>query len=175
MSLDWLYFWCSDMNPEISITVMEVKYLSKISETKPTCMGLEGIWGMKIFLWLHFEGNESEVCFLNWRSVEKKIKLRTDQWKIDRWKCEVKDQWERDKSGWRGRENKRKETRKERTLTVPDEWTLWAYKTENDSWKSRNLKFFTWKYFPTQQHELAPSLKVRRRYPKWSKSSKSWM
>lgn len=115
MSLDWLYFWCSDMNPEIS--VMEVKYLSKTSETKPTCRGLEEIWTMKIFLWIHFEGNESEVSFLNWISVENKIKLGTDQWKEDRWKWEEKEQWEGDKSGQRSRETeKRNEEKKELLL-----------------------------------------------------------
>lgn len=139
MSLDWLYFWCGDMNPEISITVMEVKYLSKISETKPTCMGLEEIWGMKIFLWIHFEGNESKVCFLNWRSVENKIKLRIDQWKENRWKCEVKKTSEKEicLDGEVGRIKGKKQEKN----FAPDEWTLWAYKFENDSWKSRKLKF----------------------------------
>lgn len=93
------------MNPEIS--VIEVKYLSKTSETKPTCRGPEEIWWLKISLWIHFEVNESEMTILNRRSKENKTKLGTDQCKEDRWKWEEKEQ-QGDKSGQRGRETKKR-------------------------------------------------------------------
>lgn len=63
-------------------------------------------------------------------------------------------------SGWRGRENKRKETRKERTLHQMSEH-FEPISLKMIVGKVENLSF----HFPAQQHEIAHILKVRCRYP----------